>query len=711
VTYCRICPATCGLVVDVEDNRVVRAVGDVDNPLTRGFSCPKGRHIGDFLAGEGRLRTSMRRNDAGELEPVDVDVAIEEIATRLKEIIAEHGVDAVAFFAGTQSAMASLTGPFADRFARGLGTHKTFSTMTIDQSAKWVADGRIGMWAGGRQRFTGADVWMLVGTNPVVSLQGGDFTGFPIHDPVRRLQEEQARGMKLIVVDPRRTEVASRADIHLQLRPGTDVFLFAGVLQVILAEELHDAAFCDRWVEGVDELRAVVAPFTPAAVAVACGVDADDIVAAARTFAGARHGMAHSGTGPDMGPRANLAEHLIRCLNVVCGRYALAGDLQATGGVLGSGRPPTAHAIAPDRTWERGYRSRFGYGLIKGQLPAATLPDEIMQPGDDRVRAVLVCGSNPGSAMPDQAKILRALGELELLVTVDPFLTETAQLAHYVIAPKLHLERPDTSRAYDTLHDLAFGQYTPAVVEAPPGTIDDWEFWLRLAWAMDQTISVGGRDYAPGAPMPTTDEVLASFASRARVPLGEVKRHPHGALFPEVAPVQVQAAGEDATDRLQVMAPDVAAEAAAALAELTDADGGGDGSRRPYRLVVRRRKETMNSLGRRIPGLLRHPYNPCHVHPDDLAELGIPTDALVAITSDHGTIHGVTRADATMRRGAVSMTHAFGGLPGVEDDPLRFGANPTRLLSVDEQLQSVSAMPLMSAVPVSIEAIATGSPA
>src|SRR5215471_6052057 len=223
-TYCRICAATCGLVVDVDDNRVVKAIGDVDNPLTRGFSCPKGRHIGDFLADPGRLRTSMRRNDAGDLEPIDVHVAVEEIATRLTAIIDEHGPDSVATFGGTQAAYNSLAGPFAGRFMRGLNTHKSFGTMTIDQSAKWIADGRIGMWAGGRQRFTDAGVWMLVGTNPLVSLQGGDFTGFPIHDPLRRLQEEQAKGMKFIVVDPRRTEVAVRADIHLQLVPGTDVF-------------------------------------------------------------------------------------------------------------------------------------------------------------------------------------------------------------------------------------------------------------------------------------------------------------------------------------------------------------------------------------------------------------------------------------------------------------------------------------------------------
>ncbi|MFI5053638.1 MAG: molybdopterin oxidoreductase, partial [Acidimicrobiia bacterium] len=164
VTYCRICAATCGLVVDVEDNRVVRAVGDVDHPLTRGFSCPKGRHIGDFVAAPDRFRTSMRRGLDGSYEPIDTDAAIEEIAAKLQDIAAANGPDSVAFLSGTQAAFASLTGPFADAWWATMGSNKTFSTMTIDQSAKWVADARLGTWAASRQRFEDADVWLFAGT-------------------------------------------------------------------------------------------------------------------------------------------------------------------------------------------------------------------------------------------------------------------------------------------------------------------------------------------------------------------------------------------------------------------------------------------------------------------------------------------------------------------------------------------------------------------
>jgi anaerobic selenocysteine-containing dehydrogenase len=677
---------------------VVRAVGDVDNPLTRGFSCPKGRHIGEFLAAPDRHRTSLRRTAGGDYEPVDALVAVDEIAARLQDIVAEHGPDAVAFFSGTQAAFASLTGPFAGAWWATLGSHKSFSTMTIDQSAMWVADGRLGMWVGGRQRFEDADVWLLAGTNPVVSMQGGEFTGFPIHDGLRRLAEAKRRGVQLVVVDPRRTEVAAHADVHLQLVPGSDPFLFAGLLHVLLRDGYVDVGFCERWVSGLPELEQAVAPFTPDAVAALCGVDADDIERAARIFGVARRGMAFTGTGPDMGPWSNLAEHLARSLNVVCGRYAREGDPLPGYNVLGSAKSPPAQAVGPDRTWERGYRSRLGYGLLKRQLPTASLPDEILEPGADRVRALVVSGGNPASAIPDQDKAVRALSALELLVTVDPFPTETARLAHYVIAPVMHLERPDTTRSFEAMFEEPFAQYTPAIVEPPPGVIDDWEFFLRLAWAMGSTVTVAGREYAPGSRVPTTDEVLESMATRGRINVEELRKHPHGVLVPEAPPPVAGPPREGADARFELMPPDVAAELESALV----AARAERASELPYRLIVRRTKETINSLGRRVSVLVQRGNNPCFAHPDDLAALGLEAGELVEVASRHGRIEAVVEPDATLRRGVLSMTHAFGGMPGEDDEPRRYGANPTRLLSVDAETQSINRMPRMTAVPVAV---------
>lgn len=204
-TYCRICPAHCGLEIEVANGAVTRVAGDPANPLTHGFTCAKGRRIGDVHAAPDRLLESQRRQPDGTFEPIAVESATSEIADRLRSIIEADGPDSVGLIVGTQSFTASLTFSFVTAWFRAVGSRKRFHTMTIDQSAKNVAIGRLGAWAGGRQRFEDADTWLLVGTNPLVSMQGGDYTGFLVHDNTRALAEARLRGLELIVVDPRRT--------------------------------------------------------------------------------------------------------------------------------------------------------------------------------------------------------------------------------------------------------------------------------------------------------------------------------------------------------------------------------------------------------------------------------------------------------------------------------------------------------------------------
>ena len=569
VTYCRICSPLCGLLVDVEDGRVVHVAGDPDHALTRGFTCTKGRHLGELHHAPDRFLTAQRNGPDG-LQPIPTDQAIDEIAARLRTILDEHGPESIALFVGTQSYTASLTFSFAGAWLRAVGSHKRFSTMTIDQSAKWVASARLGSWGAGRQRFEDSDVWLLVGTNPLVSMQGGDLTGFPVHDGLRRLEEARARGLRLIVVDPRRTEVAAHADLHLQLVPGTDVALFAALVRTILAEGLHDEEFCDRWVNGLDALRAAVEPMTPEVASGITGVDRDLIVEAARVFGRATRGMAKTGTGPDMGPHANVAEHLVQAVNVVCGRFPREGERYAGAGVLSGRRNLHAQPMAPMRTWERGFRSRTGVGTLMGELPSPILPEEILEPGADRVRALVVCGGNPASAFPDQQRIVDALGALDLLVTIDPFPTETAQLAHYVIAPTMSFERPDDTRGYEHFFSEPFAQYTAPILERPGDVIEDWQFFFELASRMGLLLNIGTRVWEPGGERPSSDELLESFAQRAQVPYASVRAEPHGAEF-DVAPTVVGPPAADARGRFELLADDVERELRDALDALVHA--------------------------------------------------------------------------------------------------------------------------------------------
>ncbi|MGW4479334.1 molybdopterin-containing oxidoreductase family protein [Rhodococcus triatomae] len=697
-SFCRLCASSCGVLLDVEDGRIARVLGDAHHPISAGYTCPKGRRGGDLGHGPDRLTTSMRRTADGTHEPVPVARATVEIADRLRAIVDRYGPDAVALFMGTQQNFAALTPPMARAWFKGTGSHKLFSTMTIDQSAKWVVAERMGTYLGGRQRFEDADVWLLAGTNPVVSGNGGDGDGAVVQNPSVTLRAARDRGLRLIVVDPRRTETAALADIHLAPKPGTDAVLLAGLLHVILAEGLHDGGFCGRHVADLPALASAVSGVTPALVQDVCGVPSDRVREAARVFARGRRGMATSGTGLCMGPHSNLAEHLVAALNVVCGRYLREGERADDRAVLTRHVPARAEVAPPARAYESGFRSRVGgVRAIRGELPSGILADEILEPGPDRVRALVVSGGNPAAALPDRAKALRALESLDLLVCVDPRMSDTARLAHYVIAPTTMYERADHTAIMEPFFPRRFAQFTPAVVTPPPGVVDDWRFFLGLAAASGQPLKFAGRILDPAAP-PSSEQMLAMTAERGRVPFADLVAAPHGHLAGDSGAVVGPATEDAAGHRLQLLPDDVRAELRAALTE------GAVDPRFPLSLVVRRIRESVNSTGIRVPGLVPGATNPARMHPRDLADLGVTDGQQVTVRSASGRVRATARADGTLARGVVSMTHCFGSLDPDDD----VGVNVNELTGTDTGVQTINAMPTLTAVPVAVEPATEG---
>jgi anaerobic selenocysteine-containing dehydrogenase len=695
-TFCRICQAACGLIVDVEDNRVVAVQPDPDNALSQGFTCPKGRRYGDLHHHPGRLSSSLRRERDGSRTPLSSRDAIAEAGSRLRDIVAEHGPDAVAMFIGTQTYFNATTLPLAYSWFEALGSIKKFSTMTIDQSAKWVTLLRMGSWNAGLPAFDDIDACIVAGSNPVVSVT--PTTGLPWTNPVARIRAARARGMQLIVIDPRRTETAAMADIHLQLIPGRDPVLLASLLHVIFAEGLDDTEFCSAWTVGADALRTAVEPFEPARAAALAGVDAGALREAARVFAIAPRSFAAGGTGPDMAPGSNVTEHLLACLNAVCGRYLREGDTVANPGVRMPKPPPLAEAVAPFREWEHGARSRVrGVGTLMGELPSGILADEILEPGPDRVRALVVVGGNPAVALPDRDKARRALSSLDLLVTIDPFLSDTAALADYVIAPTMAFERPDATNL-EMLFPVPFSQYSVPLLEPAPGLVDDWEVFWGFGEAMGLELKLGPMPL--GKDKPTTADLLALLSAAGSVPFATISTAPHGDVF-DLPPLVVGPASDAGkTNRLDLFPDDVAAEFAAAVGAATadDLEGGFT-----HRLVVRRMREVMNSLGTDVEGLPRQPFNPLGLHPDDVAALGVEDRAIVRVTSSAGTVLAVVHADPTVRPGAASLSHCWPATDG--DHP---SALASVLVSSTEAIENINAMPRLSAIPVRIEPASAG---
>jgi anaerobic selenocysteine-containing dehydrogenase len=718
-SICRFCHAGCPILVDVEDGRAVRVRGDKADPLYRGFTCEKGRQLPAQHAHPDRLLHSMRRRADGSHEAVDSGEALREIAARVQAIVAEHGPRAVAFYKGTCASRNPATGALLTAWMDAIGSPMRFDSNTIDQPGKSVALALHGRWGAPPQGFADADVALLVGTNPFVTLAGG----LPSNDPMRSVQQARTRGLQLLVIDPRRTETAAAADQHLQPRPGEDVAILACLVHVIIRDGLFDAAFVSDHVAGFDALRAAVAPFTSEVVAARAEVQAEELVAMAHAFGGARRGVVTSGTGPSMtGRHSTLVEYLVLALNTICGRYLRAGEPLWNPGVL---IPQLANKAQATPPW-----NAYGYGeslRVRGLtdaacgLSTAALPDEILMDGPGQVKALFCIGGNPVAAWPDTEKTWAAMQALDLLVTIDIKMSATAKVADYVIAPKLTLEIPGSTIVSESLYYYAIGfgypqpyaHYTPAIVDPPEGAdvIEDWQVFAELGRHMGLPLVVRPMFPAPdgtvdtltldGSRQPTLDELLDHLYRNARVPLDDVRARSAtdgGAVY-ESAPVLVQPADEGWTGRLEVGDADMVEELAGA-----ETSAWPDDADYPLRLVCRRIVGALNSSGRDLPKMQRQPFNPAYLHPDDLGALGLAPGDEVDVVSPSGSLVAIVDADPQLRRGLVSMTHAFGDVPGGETDVRKVGSNTSLLTRVDVDYDRFTGMPRMSNVPVAVRA-------
>jgi anaerobic selenocysteine-containing dehydrogenase len=700
-SFCRFCHAVCGIEVDVENNRALSVRGDKDHPISQGYLCVKGRALIEQHDHPDRLRAARKRQADGSWEDIASQRAMDEVADRLQRLIARDGPSAVAVYSGTHG-LFSAAKPLIIAWIRGIGSHWYFTPNTIDQPSQQTALARHGGWDAGPQRFADADVMLFVGNNPGVSAFSRE-GGPPYANGFVHLRDAKRRGMRLISIDPRRTELARIADVHLRVKPGEDPTLLAGMLRVIIEEGRIDREFVAAYVDGLAALRTALAGYTPDYVALRTGVPAELVEQAARMFAAARRGTAMTCTGVNMAPRPDVTQHLVAALNSLCGRFSRAGDPVRNPGVL---RPPrTFHAeVQPPRPiWGTGPRSRFrGLGQFGVEMPINVFADEVLTPGDGQIKALICVGGNPVMAFPDQRKVIAALRALELGVVLDVKMTATARLAHYVFGCKLSLEKPGTSRTAELQLDIPFAQYTPALLQPDFDVIEEWEFFWGLAQRMRTPLVLDDGRRLDLDHTPSPDEYLDITHTGSRVPLDTVRAYLGGHVFEPAEPVHVQPARPTRESaRLNVAPEAIVAQLAEIRAEPLSAGGGYRGDDRfTHRLISRRSLEIYNSTGDHLPRLCqRSPSSAAFMHPSDLQHLGVQAGDIVRIESDHSFIDAVAEASADVPPGVISMAHARGGLP--DGDDLEPGST-NRLVTTDRDFEPISGIPRQSAIPVNV---------
>ncbi len=428
---CPFCEATCGLEITVDGDEVLGIRGDADDVFSHGFICPKGFSLKALHEDPDRLRTPMRRTPAGDFEPVSWDEAFAEIDRGLAPILADGDRNAVAAYLGNPSAHHLAPVVYGRVFLKALGSRNIYSASTVDQMPKQVSAAL--MFGAGLSvpvpDVDRTDFFLILGANPLVS-NGSLMTAPDMRGRIRAIRE---RGGRVVVVDPRRTRTAEEADQHLFIRPGADAFLLAAVVSVLAEEGLVDPGRLTEHTNGIDEAIELARPFTPEAVASACGIAGEDIRALARELAGAERAAVYGRIGTCTQRFGTLASWLVDVINVLTGNLDREGGAMfpkaAAGQTNSTGTPGQGRGARFGR-WASRVR---GMGELFGELPVACLAEEIETPGEGSIRALITIAGNPVLSTPDSERLQRAFDELEFMVSLDIYINETTRHANVIL--------------------------------------------------------------------------------------------------------------------------------------------------------------------------------------------------------------------------------------------------------------------------------------
>ena len=476
-TVCVLCSHNCGIRVDVKDNRITAVRGDESNPITRGYLCNKAFSIPHYVEHGDRVPYPMRRRADGTFEQIEWDTAIAEIAARLDAIRRAHSPRSVALV-GIGGQGNHMDAPYGLGFLRGLGSRRWFNAFAQEKTQhnlldQWMFDASPAVFLHADTEH--AQFVLVLGTNPKISNRGHNAT-----DTFKMLAEDPHR--TVVVADPRETETTRTATRHLRLRPGTDVYLMLAMAAVIVREGLCDEAFLREHTIGIDLLRAELGAVDVAAMAARCGLDVDDVLTTARGFANADSAAIFYDLGVEQAPFSTLNAYLIRVLLTLTGNIGrIGGDV-----FLETFLAPVIdreRVSEPERAIASGIPAIRALGNA-GMMSPTLVPEEVLVDHPERIRAIIVEGSNPILSYSDAPRWREARERLDLLVVIDPAMTETARLADYVLPVPTGYEKWELASFPRGAPEI-YMQVRPPVLAPRIDALTEPEIYVRLAEAMN----------------------------------------------------------------------------------------------------------------------------------------------------------------------------------------------------------------------------------
>ncbi|MEV6150796.1 molybdopterin-dependent oxidoreductase [Nonomuraea sp. NPDC052129] len=712
---CPLCEAVCGLTLTLDEGGHVTSVrGDKEDPFSKGFICPKGASLGRLDEDPDRLRKPLIRE--GELwREVGWDEAFAAVKQGLDQVTERHGRQSVGVYLGNPNVHNMAGQLYGTPLLKSLGTRNIFSASTADQMPKHVASGLMfgHPLAVPVPDLDRTDYLLMLGANPLES--NGSLCTAP--DFPGRLKALRARGGRLVVVDPRRTRTAGLADEHVFVRPGTDAYLLFGITHTLFAEDLTTLS---HEVNGLEELREAAKHFPPEVVSRRTGVPAEVIVRLARELAAARTAAVYARIGTCTAEFGTLAQWLVDVLNV------LTGNLDRPGGAMFA-KPATEFGLARRPYTVGRWKSRVrGLPEANGELPVATLADEIETPGDGQIRFLLTVAGNPVLSAPHGTRLDSAFGRLDFMVSVDPYLNETTKHANVILPPPRALQSGHYDFALLNFAVRNYARYSPPslpldgqpseaqilarltmIASGLEGDLDEFVLDQMLRKAVDLPGSgVEGRDVAElraalegdcGAER-RLDLMLklgpyGEWAGKGDLSLRKLLDNPHGL---DLGPLEPRL-GEvlRTTSGVIELAPPQ-------LIEDVERLRGGLEQEPPDIVLIGRRHLRSNNSWLHNVGPLVGGSNTCtlQINPADVARLGLDGEALVR--SATGELRVPLEPTDTIMPGVVSLPHGWGHAGSAQLIAAEHAGVSANILTDESTIDVPSGNAVFNGVPVTI---------
>ena len=743
-TACILCSLNCGIEVRLDGRRLAGIRGDKAHPGSRGYACEKAQRLDHYQNGRHRLTSPLRRRPDGTFEEIDWDTAIAEVADRFRHIRDTHGGETIFYYGGGGQGT-HLGGGYATATRRAMGSVFTSNALAQEKTGEFWVDGQLY----GRPRchttpdFERAEIAIFVGKNPWQS------HGFPhARITLREIAADPRRA--LIVIDPRRSETAELADVHLQVKPGTDAFCLAALLAVLVEEDLLDEGFLREHTTHAESVLAALKSIPIGEFCARAGLAEDQVRAVARRIGAASSVAILEDLGIQQAPHSTLNSYLEKLVYLLTGNFAKPGTMNIHTRMAGLGGPG-GRRVSPVG----------GHRIITGLIPGNAIPDEILTDHPDRFRAILVESTNPAHSLADSRRMREALDALELVVVIDVAMSETARHAHYVLPAPSQFEKWEA-----TFFTLEFPENVfhlrRSLLDPLPGPLPEPEIHRRLVRALG---ALSDEDLAP-----LHEAAARGHADYAKAFLAALAERPHlGPLAPVVLyetlgptlpdgaaaaallwgaahtcaqtyPDSVRRAGFEGdqfgqgealfeailsrpsgvvftvdeydetwrrlatTDgRVNLAIPELLQE----LAALRDEPAPAPPPDFPFVLSAgERRSSTANTIFRDPAWRRKDPLGALRMNPSDAARLGIAVGGRARLTTRRGSAEVAVELTDALQPGHVSLPNGLGlEFPGEDGAPVVTGVAPNELTASDER-DWLAGTPWHKHVPARIEAVA-----